>query len=216
MFIWIVMVLFAFSTIGILVAEINDEQRLRYIAKPLLMPLLAVFYYLNAYQVSPLIITALVFSFIGDVCLLWNQKKLLFAAGLFAFFVTQLMYSIYLGSNIDWLLLQPAVVYGGIAAYIVLGGVVYGLLFRHLNGMKIPVLVYILGLLFMSFLCLLNMSQNEGVAGWMPFIGSLFFILSDSMLAFHSFKAKISRGGVYIMASYLFAQILIICGFILS
>jgi uncharacterized membrane protein YhhN len=216
MFIWIVMVLFAFSTIGILIAEINDSQRIRYFAKPLLMPLLAVFYYMNAYQVSPLLITALVFSFVGDVCLLWNQKKLLFAAGLISFFITQLMYTIFMSSNIEWMLLQPSVVYGGIAAYIGLGGVVYGFLFRHLNEMKIPVLVYILGLISMSFLCLLYMTQNEGVASWMPFIGSLFFILSDSMLAFHSFKAKISKGGVYIMATYLFAQILIICGFILS
>lgn len=216
MIIWFVMILFTLATVGILMAEINENQTTRYFTKPLLMPLLAVFYVMNAFEVSWLIMAALVFSFAGDVFLLWAEKKLVFLAGLVAFLLAQLMYCIFVAGGIDFTAVPSDLMFGGIAGYIALGGAIYGTLFRHLGKMKIPVLVYVLILVLMSFLTFIRMGQHEGVAGWMPFAGSLFFIVSDTILAFHTFKAKINNGGVYTMATYLFAQIMLICGFILS
>jgi len=50
----------------------------------------------------------------------------------------------------------------------------------------------------------------------MPFVGSLLFMASDSVLAINTFRSKIPRGDVYIMSTYVTAQVLIVAGMIVS
>ena len=56
----------------------------------------------------------------------------------------------------------------------------------------------------------------SGAGFYMPFIGSLLFMASDSVLAINTFRSKIPRGDVYIMSTYVTAQVLIVAGMIVS
>jgi len=84
----------------------------------------------------------------------------------------------------------------------------------YLCSMKVPVIVYLIVILIMSFTSFSRIWALKGVSFWLPFIGSIFFIASDSLLAFRNFKLKLSRGWISIMVTYILAQLLIIFGFL--
>jgi len=80
--------------------------------------------------------------------------------------------------------------------------------------MKVPVIVYLNVILIMSFASFSRIWALKGLLFWLPFVGSIFFIASDSLLAFRNFKVKLSRGWASIMITYILAQLLIIFGFL--
>jgi uncharacterized membrane protein YhhN len=56
----------------------KDVPKSRFFSKPLLMPLLLLFYLLSSKQPINFIIFALIFSFFGDLFLLWEKRKIFF------------------------------------------------------------------------------------------------------------------------------------------
>jgi len=68
----------------------------------------------------------------------------------------------------------------------------------------------------MSTVSLLRTPGFSGAGFYLPFIGSLFFMASDSILAIDTFRSKMPRGDVYIMSAYVTAQVLIVAGMIVS
>jgi uncharacterized membrane protein YhhN len=48
----------------------------------------------------------------------------------------------------------------------------------------------------------------------LPFIGSLFFITSDSVLSYNSFNKPSKNYEVLIMGTYILAQVMIVAGFL--
>jgi len=65
----------------------------------------------------------------------------------------------------------------------------------------------------MSYASLLRFGGIRGHVFWLPFIGSLFFILSDSLLAIRNFRYRQKKGWVSVMLSYVLGQLLIAMGF---
>jgi len=80
--------------------------------------------------------------------------------------------------------------------------------------MKVPVIVYLNVILIMSFASFTRIWALKGLSFWLPFVGSIFFIASDSLLAFRNFKVKLLKGWASIMITYIFAQFLIVFGFL--
>lgn len=68
-------------------------------------------------------------------------------------------------------------------------------------------------MLFVSIQLVLTKSLQSGV---FVFIGALLFVLSDSLLAWNMFYQKIEYGSFYVMSTYLFAQFLIVYGWVNS
>jgi uncharacterized membrane protein YhhN len=82
--------------------------------------------------------------------------------------------------------------------------------------MKAPFVLYSAVIAAMSLASLLRTPGFSGAGFYMPFIGSLLFMASDSVLAINTFRSKIPRGDVYIMSTYVTAQVLIVAGMIVS
>ncbi len=82
--------------------------------------------------------------------------------------------------------------------------------------MKPIITIYALSLILMSMMAL-NRSGRVGAMSFkLVFIGSLLFLLSDSMIAFNKFHSEIPLAGFLIMVTYIAAQYMIMRGLILE
>lgn len=209
--IFLFFLLLAADVIGI---EINSIL-LQYITKPLLMPLLALFFVFNIpAHASPLkkwILAALFFSWAGDVLLMFQDKiPDFFLFGLSAFLLAHLFYIIFFHSirvkegvkGRIALLLPVAVYYAGLIF----------LLSPNLGEMKMPVVIYGLVISFMLVLALHMLFIRKREAGQQLATGAILFVISDSVLAINKFYIPFDFASLAIMLTYGLAQYLIIRG----
>ena len=180
------------------------------ISKPSLMPLLGLLFLLETRgQSSALktwIITALFFSWAGDILLMFQEKnELYFLLGLSAFLLAHVSYIIFfhrirmlekLGSK-GWLVLPVAVYYATLIIW----------LSPYLGDKKIPVRVYGLVISIMLLLALHLMNSLNKKAARLMVAGALLFVMSDSLLAINKFYHPFPGAGVIIMLTYGLAQL---------
>ena len=209
-------VIFIVVTCAQLIAVQFDFSSLRYITKPLLMPVLALIVYYNSQHAKRfLIVLALFFSLLGDVFLLLeNDSSLFFIFGLVSFLITHILYIIFFLSKkqlkTSLLKTHPyiPVIIGAYGA-----GLIY-LLYPSLGPLRIPVAVYatvICGMLLCSF----HIYKSVGPGPGKHFImGALLLVISDSLLAINKFYQPIPFAGLFIMLTYCAAQYFIVRGFI--
>jgi uncharacterized membrane protein YhhN len=208
----ILIILFAL-TVGVnLWAEAGNKDLLKYYSKPLLMPLLIFFYWIMALQPEFFVIVALLFAFAGDVMLLFPNRKIFFMLGLISFLACHVCYIVFFVRDdifpqgihpLFWFILL---------IYIFSGILIFANLKKHLEDMKIPVIIYMIVILSMGFICAARCFKHNGAAFWLPFVGSILFIISDTLLAFNRFRKSTALGGVYIMATYIAAQVMLVTG----
>lgn len=190
---------------------------LYYAAKPLLLPVLIILLAsaTGAVRGKKIMLVALFFSWMGDVLLMFESRHaLFFIFGLVCFLTTHILYIIYFLSisseNISLLKKYPLLI-ALVAAY---GVSLVWLLFPHLAGLKIPVMVYA-AVICTMLLCSLHIFHKVNSTANIHYVsGALFFVLSDSLLAVNKFYQPLAYAGVFIMLTYCLAQYLIVRGFI--
>jgi uncharacterized membrane protein YhhN len=187
------------------------------VTKPLLIPLLMLLVFVSTRPSGNrnIILAALLFSFAGDVLLLYESTMPgLFIPGLVSFLLTHILYIVYfLSTRPKRMSLLKTAPYLGllVAAY---GIFLLYLLFPHLGDLKIPVSIYAVVILCMV-LCTIHIYKRVSPPVGKLFItGALFFILSDSLLAFDKFHTSLNSFSFLIILTYCIAQWLIVSGFI--
>lgn len=181
-----------------------------YYTKPLLMPLLMLYMYEaskgGVILGTLLLFLALVFSWGGDLALMYEDYFLL---GVGSFLLTQLMYIVIFIKGfskpfkISWAKTGLVAVYGCVLFYFLL---------PNAGELIIPIFVYGLTLLTMVATALMRDQDSPDRSYLLVAIGSVFFLLSDSMIALDKFVTDIPLGDILIMATYLIAQYLIVEG----
>ena len=157
----------------------------------------------------------LVFGFMGDVFLMWPERKNNFMLGLVAFLIGHLCYVLLFLQGISFTKDVPVWFYLIIIIYAIGARAVMKKLTKYLGDMKIPTYIYMAVILLMSFASLARIwVMDMNMSFLLPFIGSLLFLCSDSMLGFYTFKDKFKNGNVYIMLTYVLAQALIVGGYL--
>ncbi len=187
----------------------------RFVTKTLLMPLVICIYLTAASTVNYMIITALVFGFIGDVLLLGPDGNTgFFKAGLASFLAGHISYICAFISSGGPLSGIPFYYYLFIIPFI-LGFLFFNMrLGNKLGNLKTPVMIYAMIILVMSFTSLARGHYIDGPGFWCPFAGSLFFLLSDYLIAHNIFTKKSGGSSALIMSTYILAQVFIVAGFI--
>lgn len=182
--------------------------------KALLIPFLA-FSLLNSdkFKGKKSLCIALLFSWLGDVLLLFAAKNsLFFILGLIAFLIAHVTYIIlFLNlkktkfSFFNWSL---------VFILLYLFGFLY-FLWNSLNELKLPVIVYALVISTMLYVVIqFHFSSTQNATKLMLF-GAVFFVLSDSILAINKFYATIYISSFWIMSTYLIAQFLLVYGILI-
>lgn len=212
---------FAVIVIVELCGRFVDNINLEYMVKPLIMIWMAVYFMIFKKKkiiVVPVLL-AFFFSWLGDNFLMFSGKnELFFFAGVGGFFLAQLTY-IYIFATYSekggkgYLQKNPFLVLVFLAY---LGGILV-LLFPGMEGMMKPIiLVYALSLVGMSMMALNRNGRVGRLSYLLVFVGSILFLLSDSMIALNKFYSEFWLAGFWIMITYIAAQYLIMRGLILE
>lgn len=189
---------------------------LGYASKPLLLLVLVGWFiqatYRNASQLRLFFLTALLFSWAGDVLLMFESLGAdFFIAGVAAFMLAQLMFTFSLRNflvlqrqSVNYLLLIPVLGFYSILMYY---------LYPRLGTFKIPVIIYAGVISTMLFFALQFVSLRHP-ARQMILAGAVMFVLSDSLLAMNKFYARFNFAEIYVMLTYGLAQWALTAGFI--
>ncbi|MEY3577391.1 MAG: hypothetical protein RL394_974 [Bacteroidota bacterium] len=205
--------LFAFVSIAEIFLISTGNQSLRLISKPLIVPTLAATYWVATTSSKAFykdaILMGLLFSWIGDVLLHFEGY---FIPGLIAFLTAHVFYIFFFSStqssNTSFFKLRPVMLIAVIAYLIEL----MHLLWPHLGGMKIPVLIYGITISTMLSAAFWQYQKLDNKTSLYLIIGAAFFVASDSILALNKFKKQFDWAGIYIMSTYILAQLFIVLG----
>lgn len=195
-----------------LAAKVVPSEELDQFTKPLLMPLLILYVYKSSIGKTTgrilLLCLALVFSWLGDVVLMYQEDQLYFMAGIGLFLAAQITYivllrkSCYQAPSLDLKRIIPFLLYGGLLFYILLPA----------GDFTIPIVVYGSVIMTMAIIASLREGNTSQESYKLALFGSILFVLSDSILAFNSFHSSIPLSGIWIMSTYCGAQLLLVLG----
>lgn len=202
-------------------AEATGNSTLRFITKPLLMPILMLFYYqstkLSFSSFHKKILLALFFSWFGDVFLMFVFKsELFFLAGLGSFLLAHIFYFIAFTAVTDKgteaLLPKKAWILTPLIAYFVL--LMASFFSAVPSEMKIPVAVYSATIAAMVAMAVNRYKRVNDKSFSLVMAGALLFMFSDSIIAVNKFLylGDLPFAGVGIMVLYISGQYFIAKG----
>jgi uncharacterized membrane protein YhhN len=204
-----------------LFAQLLGYTSIQYVSKLILLPLLMLYFYVQPFFASAantkyFILVGLFGSFLGDAFLLSDA---LFIPGMIAFMTTHI-FNILFFSKIYGLKQPKSTAFKVSRSLLLLFcWFIYFQLKTAIGPLIYPILVY-MALICSAALMAIHVSNNKStkiIANlfWIP--GMLFFIASDTVLAFNKFywstQSPIDNIGLVTMATYGIAQLLLVKGF---
>jgi uncharacterized membrane protein YhhN len=203
-----------FTTLYLIILYL-DLEGFDWYMKPVLLPILLMAVALSeSFSSKKILLTALTFSWIGDIILLFTDKgELYFIFGLVAFLLSHVVYIVLFSKQqntrnnekkeLFWL---------GSLAILAYFFIMIDTLFPKLGPLKIPVIVYAVVITTMLFFAFKGSLKWATPANNYILMGAIVFVSSDSILAFNKFYAPITHASFYIMVTYCLAQYLIVSG----
>jgi uncharacterized membrane protein YhhN len=149
-----------------------------------------------------LVLAGLGFSLAGDILLMLPADR--FTLGLVSFLIAQLFYlgAFATGRPVGF---PPLTV----IPFMALGALTYWFLAPGLGKMRVPVAIYIIVILAMSWAAYSRWISVGGASGWLAFVGALSFVISDAILAVNRFRFPFASGRALNLITYFAAQYMI-------
>ena len=147
-----------------------------------------------------LIVTGLLLSTLGDVFLMLPFDGFVFGLG--SFLLAHIAYLVALRKRGGWWRVRWPLL-----AYAVVASLVLARLWPGLpDGLRLPVIVYVVALAGMAAQAASVWRQHPGDATRAAAIGGAFFVVSDALLALDRFSAPIPMASLWVLATYWIAQ----------
>ncbi|KIA98399.1 hypothetical protein OA93_09785 [Flavobacterium sp. KMS] len=203
-----------FSFFYLLILLYNLENIAWYL-KGLLIPILWLAVYLSEdFPSKKILLGALLFSWIGDVILLFADKaEIYFILGLVAFLISHVIYIILFNKqNKPDVPKNKGVFFIGFGFILVYLATMLTVLLPKLGDLQLPVIVYALTISTMLLYAFSGYLIWKKPANTYILVGAIIFVLSDSILAMDKFYEPIYKNSFFIMLTYLMAQYLIVIG----
>lgn len=212
---------FFFGYFCVFIAEIlaitNDFELLGYIAKPLITILLMGFI-INSLnhrgKFSIRIIIGLLFSLVGDVMLMFDSgSNLFFVIGLLSFLLAHIFYIDAFYIDIKSRKLEnPTNITAPITVFFGFAVMFYVVLFSYLRELEIPVALYCVVIATMAVMAYMRYKKCNRRSYQLVLAGAVFFLVSDSFLAYNKFVSNLPWMHIIVMTTYMFAQLFITLG----
>jgi uncharacterized membrane protein YhhN len=173
------------------------------LTKICLLPLLGAFYVFAAKNFFIPVLLALFFGWGGDIFLLKSDNDRFFRLGLLSFLTGHLCYIpsfIFFTAALN----IPALVISAAAAVPL--ALLIHLLIKPEKSMNLPTIIYEIIILLMSLSALQLWLFRRDNWGLLVFTGSLCFLISDTLLAYFTFRHKPKHGDFFVMLTSIAAQ----------
>ncbi len=210
--------LFLIATLADIAFLLENNNAFRFYSKPLILAsLIAYFYQISKPAAHTLlakaVLSALIFSWIGDILLLWEEY---FLFGLGSFLIAQICYIVAFKvaqKDPETLLNQNFIksFFVNLPIYFVAAFLFY-LINPNLGGFKIPVIAYTIAITSMITTARERYGKSNLASFWQVFIGASLFFISDSIIAINRFYISFPEAGILIMGTYAIGQLLIVMG----
>ncbi len=211
------LIIFLVSTAVHLFASHKQDKRLRDITKPFILLSLMGYYCFSVEKARPVVILALLFSWIGDILLIPKGLKW-FTAGGISFMISHFFFVLSYVKDIGFSLIHPLIILCLGAFFFFL--VMY--IFRWLKPwlpkqLYYPMYLYLLINGTMNCFAIFRYLCNKDFASLITMIGAILFFISDTVL-FHVRFKKDSRVKTHftVMLTYSIGEFLIVLGLILK
>lgn len=183
---------------------------LRRVSKCLLMPLLASCYMLFAQTPSPLVISAILFGFAGDLVLLFRPRKWAYPLGILAFAAGHVFYIVSFAKK--FAVTPPWYVFALMAVAVLASAAT---LMRYIwKGMprklRLPSFLYMMIIGTMASFAVMFSLYGATAHRWIAAVGGLLFAISDTTLSIDAFHHPIRHRSIIVMSTYIAAQVLIV------
>lgn len=198
-------------------AESGLVSNLNIFVKPLISISLAMYLVRNVSMrvgFNRLILLGLVLSLFGDFFLIFAGGNIYnFVYGLLAFLLAHILYSMAFFRDFKNNP-QASKLFGHIMLFFmgVFSLSYYSWIRDYLNDLRIPIMVYMMVISIMVILAGYRYGRVNKFSFKLIYIGAIFFVMSDSILAYNKFAEPIPFSGVWIMGTYMLAQYLITMG----
>jgi len=207
---FVFLVILGIVSVVYLVSLFFKQGLFQAILKGCLMPLVLAVYIFGAEKILWQIVLALVLGWAGDILLLKGSDFRFFRFGLVSFLLGHICYIIAMyGFAAPF---HITALFISIAAAVCLGLLLFKII-RPAAEMKIPVIAYEITILTMAVFALQLFLAQGSSFGAFVLSGSLCFVVSDSTLAYDTFRKGPKYAGFIIMLTYIAAQLLITLGF---
>jgi len=197
---------FVLVSISNIIGIIFKLPSLIIVVKPFILLSLLALYVVSVTKRNVWYMLALIFSFLGDVFLLFEGVQF-FMVGLLSFLIAHILFiKIVLG----WL--QKSSFRHKITAFIpfvITFSLLINMLKNSLNELLIPVVIYGTTISLFGVFSFLNYLNSKSKNSFWMFIGAVVFIISDSILAINKFYFSKEIFNLLIMVTYVVAQYLI-------
>ncbi|MFQ5628108.1 MAG: lysoplasmalogenase [bacterium] len=187
------------SAIFTIRTKYENNARMHYIFKPLttilIIAVAVIAGWANKDAYFYLIFIGLLFCLAGDIFLMLPGDR--FIAGLASFLVAHLLFSVAfvaVNGKITWILLL---------FFVILAMAIYKILLPFLGKLNITVFIYVIAIMAMAWRANENgLAYLEMLSCGAAAIGSLFFLLSDTLLAFNKFRKKFKSAEFWVLSTY--------------
>ena len=210
--------MFLAATLADLAFLIEGNNEFRFYSKPLILLGLIIYFYQTTRPIASTLLTksilaALIFSWIGDILLMWSQ---LFVYGLGSFLMAHICYIIgfRVAQNSPTRVEHVNFVklfFFNFPIYVATAFVFY-LINPGLGAMKIPVIAYVIVIVGMVTTARDRFKKCNAASFWQVFIGAILFFVSDGAIAVSRFFQDFQESGIVIIGTYATAQLLIVMG----
>jgi uncharacterized membrane protein YhhN len=209
----------AFIIFGILysILLLTGNTTLTWYLKPFLLPFLfCAVVKSDPFETKKWLLAALFFSWIGDCILLFADKdELYFIFGLIAFLIAHILFIVLFSKQKSaHKSYKKTVFWVGVFGVTLYLATLLWVLLPSLGDLKFPVIAYAVTITIMLKKALKGTFDWNRNSKYLVFVGAIFFILSDSILALDKFHSPIKSASYSIMITYLIAQYCITKGIV--
>lgn len=205
--------LFAVDSLIHLYASIRRNVLLRNISKVFIIPLLILIYITSSSAIKPLFLTALIFSWLGDLFLIL-KGYLFFSLGGVSFGLAHIFFMITYYPYIHLEGFEIIIVCVAVIIYSIVIFNYFKNLYVYIPKMLlVPMIMYLLANASMNCFALALFISNPSILTSIIYIGALLFFISDCNLFAVRFKIEeIKQNHFIVMFTYIIAELLIVIG----
>lgn len=183
------------------------------LTKALLLPSIALYYFLSAPSPSPIFLLALAASWLGDI-LLMRQGIKWFTSGGISFMLSHLMFMLFYARSIDFhslklcILIPAAIIYCTAAALII-----KSIKPTAPQKMSVPLYLYLFMNASMNVFALMQLMSLKSFGAAIAYLGAILFFISDCSLFMQQFyKRDFKNSFLLVMFTYIAGEFLIAQG----
>lgn len=199
---------FAIISTVYLVLLFLGKDNWAWVLKPFLLPFLILTVYSSEnFQTKKWLLSALIFSWIGDVILMFADKgELYFIFGLVSFLIAHILFIVLFIKQDSERKTYSKIVFG--IGVLIVSLYLYGMLsilFPTLGDLKIPVSVYAFTISLMLIMAIRGALTWRKPMNLLILNGAVAFVTSDSLLALNKFYNPLPNATFLIMVTYIVA-----------